>query len=80
MEDPVLPRSSSVRCMGVWIDDKLFLREHISRVQQKCFGVLTKPTAFERSFSRLLFCLMQTTVQLFSKNVLRSYRQRWRGS
>ena len=30
LEDQVLPRSSSVRCLGVWIDDKLSWNDHIT--------------------------------------------------
>ena len=40
LEEQVLPRSSCVRCLGVWIDDKLSWKDHISRVHQKCFGAL----------------------------------------
>ena len=54
----MLPRSSSLRCLGVWINDKLSLKDRITRVRQKCFGVLTKlrryrkvlPTALKRKF------------------------------
>ena len=42
LEEQVLPRSSCVRCLGVWIDDKLSWKDHISRVRQKCFGALSK--------------------------------------
>ena len=59
MGEQVLPRSSSARCLGMWIVDKLTWKDHISRVHQKCFGALTKlrrnrevlPTALKKVFS-----------------------------
>ena len=37
LEEQVLPRSNCVRCLGVWNDDKLSWKDHISKVHQKCF-------------------------------------------
>ena len=86
LEDQVVLRNSSVRCLGVWIDDKLSWKDHITRVRQKYFGALPKLRRYMKvlptreSFFRLLYCHMQITVQLCGRNVLRNYGQRLRES
>ena len=37
-----LSRSRKVKCLGVWLDDELTWKDHVSAVRRRCLGGLAK--------------------------------------